>query len=497
MKFYSLEKLSVYNPMILEPVSRTLALPKSAKKFGIHPISDNLFVFRSGSMEIFFNKQREEAAEKTLSVLVKKPDIAHRVHRELIKNSLEMKKECDRISKQNLSKLKQRQILKEYKILENLQFKVHSGRCLGWLLETKFEILSRYLFSEIKKIIDKKKLNLNPTLAFSSLVEPTRKTLAFEEKTELLKIAKRIKSQEDLERITPKDEIYKKLNSHLKKYFYISYGQEGPGLTMNDVLLELKSVLRQKEKPDLLLKNLQRELTLASKKKREIMKKLRPPKKLCEMIKIASDISYTKLFTKYYQFYLHSCLDKILREAGKRFIISLPQMRFLLPQELKALLSGKRINRNELNERRIFSVFYRGAKDFVFVFGRSAEKFLKKFEIQEEKMEIKEVKEIKGQIAYLGRAQGKVKIVNKSEEMSKMEEGDVLVSEMTVPEIITAMKKAAAIVTDEGGITCHAAIVSRELKIPCLIGTKIATKVLRDGQLVEVDATKGLLRLLE
>ena len=59
------------------------------------------------------------------------------------------------------------------------------------------------------------------------------------------------------------------------------------------------------------------------------------------------------------------------------------------------------------------------------------------------------------------------------------------------------MKKASAIVTDEGGVTCHAAIVSRELKIPCIIGTKIATKVLKDGQLVEVNANHGWVKIIK
>jgi pyruvate,water dikinase len=62
---------------------------------------------------------------------------------------------------------------------------------------------------------------------------------------------------------------------------------------------------------------------------------------------------------------------------------------------------------------------------------------------------------------------------------------------MTSPDFIPILKKVSAIITDEGGITCHAAIVSRELKIPCIVGTKIATKVLKDGDVVEVDAQKG------
>ncbi len=65
---------------------------------------------------------------------------------------------------------------------------------------------------------------------------------------------------------------------------------------------------------------------------------------------------------------------------------------------------------------------------------------------------------------------------------------------MTHPEFLSLMKQASAIVTDEGGVTCHAAIVARELGIPCVIGTKMATKVLKDGDEVEVDADKGIVK---
>lgn len=68
---------------------------------------------------------------------------------------------------------------------------------------------------------------------------------------------------------------------------------------------------------------------------------------------------------------------------------------------------------------------------------------------------------------------------------------------MTTPDFVPIMKRASAFVTDEGGITCHAAIVSREMKKPCIIGTKIATQVLKDGDLVEVDADKGVVKILE
>ncbi|GAG36014.1 unnamed protein product, partial [marine sediment metagenome] len=72
-----------------------------------------------------------------------------------------------------------------------------------------------------------------------------------------------------------------------------------------------------------------------------------------------------------------------------------------------------------------------------------------------------------------------------------------LVTPMTNPSFVPAMQKAKAILTDQGGLLCHAAIMSRELDIPCVIGTKIATKVLKDGDLVEVDADKGVIRIIK
>ncbi|MFA6099944.1 MAG: PEP-utilizing enzyme [Patescibacteria group bacterium] len=81
--------------------------------------------------------------------------------------------------------------------------------------------------------------------------------------------------------------------------------------------------------------------------------------------------------------------------------------------------------------------------------------------------------------------------------MVNMTQGDVLVASMTRPEMLPAMKKASAIVTDEGGVTCHAAIVSRELNIPCVIGTKIATTMIKDGDRVEVNATQGIVRIIK
>jgi pyruvate,water dikinase len=99
---------------------------------------------------------------------------------------------------------------------------------------------------------------------------------------------------------------------------------------------------------------------------------------------------------------------------------------------------------------------------------------------------------IRGQGASPGVAGGKVTLVTSMKDVGKVQAGDIMVTKMTNPDMVPAMRKVAAIVTDEGGMTCHAAIVSRELGTPAVVGTKTATMVLKEGQLVTVDGEKGL-----
>ena len=106
-------------------------------------------------------------------------------------------------------------------------------------------------------------------------------------------------------------------------------------------------------------------------------------------------------------------------------------------------------------------------------------------------------KELKGQVAFKGKAKGIVRILRRKDQVDELKEGEIIVSPMTTPDFLAAMKKASAFVTDEGGVTCHAAIVAREFGKPCIIGTKVATKVLKDGDLVEVDANKGIVRKIK
>ncbi|MBI3120123.1 MAG: hypothetical protein HYZ08_00745 [Candidatus Kerfeldbacteria bacterium] len=102
--------------------------------------------------------------------------------------------------------------------------------------------------------------------------------------------------------------------------------------------------------------------------------------------------------------------------------------------------------------------------------------------------------ELSGTIAYAGNVRGHARIVLNPSDVSDFQEGDILVSTMTRPEFLPLMKKAAGIVTDLGGLLCHAAIVARELRKPTIIGTENATKIFKDGDTIEIDSDRAQVR---
>lgn len=162
---------------------------------------------------------------------------------------------------------------------------------------------------------------------------------------------------------------------------------------------------------------------------------------------------------------------------------------------VEELLANRKVSNKEIQQRKKFYVLI-SKKDSTKIFtGKKAWSILKKEEFI--KQAILSQKEFKGFIAYVGNVSGKVKVVRKVTDFKNDYQNKIIVSPMTIPQFVPYLKKAKAIVTDEGGINCHAAIASREFKIPCVVGTKIAAKILKDGQLVKVDADKGVVRILK
>ena len=164
----------------------------------------------------------------------------------------------------------------------------------------------------------------------------------------------------------------------------------------------------------------------------------------------------------------------------------------LLPENLKKyikvltleeIFNLDKVNIKELEKRLDGYVYYAGK-----IYTCQLNEFLDEMGFY---IENEEQSELKGSCAFGGSVEGTVKIILKTSEFSKFNDGDILVTHMTTPKFTPILKKASGIITDEGGITCHASIIARELKIPCIIGVKSATKKLKNNMKIRMNADSG------
>lgn len=186
----------------------------------------------------------------------------------------------------------------------------------------------------------------------------------------------------------------------------------------------------------------------------------------------------------------------IYNEIAKRLYLSVKQLRNLCEHEIILALQNKIDPLKTLqNKGKVFGWgFDRAMKKRFFFTSNEAAKF---FEYLQKKVEgLQGKNENKGLCASPGKISGRVAIVTSPVNNYKVEAGDILIAEATTVDYLPAMKKAAAFVTEVGGLTCHAAVVAREFGVPCVVGLKNATKNFKDGDMVKVDANEGVIRKL-
>ncbi|TSC65188.1 MAG: pyruvate, water dikinase [Candidatus Doudnabacteria bacterium Gr01-1014_77] len=308
----------------------------------------------------------------------------------------------------------------------------------------------------------------------------------------LLSIFKKNKT-EDIAKILEKTfpSFYSKLTSHSQKYHWLQNNYaKVVYLDQRYYIEQLKNLISNKVNPSVEIKKINGDLTQVKQQKAKLIKKLKLSKELKNLISITEVFGFMQderkkyvLISNYYQ--------KLFRdEISKRTGLSKDQMDYTVYHEMSDLLLKGKVNKKALADRKAYCLCVQTLKGWEVITGPEAKRVYDRVF----KIDNKSEKLIKGQSASLGKVVGQVKIIRKTHDMENMQQGDILFASMTRPEMIVAIKKAAGIVTDEGGITCHAAIISRELNIPCIIGTKVGTQVFKDGDIVELDANNGTVR---
>src|SRR3989338_936468 len=179
-------------------------------------------------------------------------------------------------------------------------------------------------------------------------------------------------------------------------------------------------------------------------------------------------------------------IKNLLQKICHRLNIDLKEIVYLTPPEIISYLEKNETGDTSIIRQRKQGFAYLPPATLGIVTGKELEELSKNIILF-----YMNGTEVKGNPAYPGKVQGSVCIVQDLKELAKVQQGDILVCNSTTPDFVPFLRKVSAIVTDEGGILSHAAVISREMKIPAIIGTQFGTKALHDGELVEVDATNG------
>jgi len=443
-------------------------------------------IFKGYHLWFYFGEQDSyQLGEHLTNKYVNHPQFAILTNKRIVAWSDKLRSLADKLPQENLAKLSNQELWDYYKKHDEVHTKYYQW---GWLPvavdmfhNNLTERAKQYLRS-INVIEDK----VNEYLVL--LTQPRKKSLIQLEQEEFLKIADKIQKN----RGKFNSAIYSQIEKHYQKYFYVKFlwiGKDGVN-DYQDYMNELKKFLKSGNKASQIIKKLgnDRKKVLANRQK--LIKKLKINRVWQMLFNSWGDFMVTKIYRRYAQIYAIYRIQPILKEIAKRLKITIKQAKFMVTKEIGQAMLKNKINRAELKERAKFCVYY-VEKDVEEVFvGRQAKKLFS----QIKQKDLSNITEIKGQTGCVGKATGTVKIIIRFKDMVKMNKGDILVSIATDPDIVPAMKKAAAIVTEQGGVTSHAAIVSREMNIPCVIGTKIATKVFKDGDRVEVDANHGIVK---
>lgn len=375
-----------------------------------------------------------------------------------------------------------------------------------WFFYKIEEKTRNYLFQKIKNLVQRENL-------LRDLSRPQKRFVFEEEEINWLKIIIKAKNQKGLNKILqtknlgeiiyqlqhqlPK--LFQDICQHQQAYEWLNADSNLISYTLEDCLQKLKEMIYFK-KSELILKfkeltNRQKSVVKENKK---LIKQYQINNKYQKLFQLFSEYAWLRFNIRFCwtqgMYYGQKLYNEIAKKAG----ISPEDALYCLSKELvDFLIKGTKLNvRNLQKRKKQYLIWMKNYKLNLYV-GEKAKQIV--VYIQKHS-KIEKINEIKGEIGNPGKITGYVKIISYDKsllpQIETMKKGDILVAGQTRPEIIVACKKAGAIVTNEGGICSHAAVVSREFKIPCIIGTKIATDIFKDRDLVEVDANRGIIRLI-
>lgn len=327
---------------------------------------------------------------------------------------------------------------------------------------------------------------------FEILSQAKELSVIQKEKIDLLKLVKRLKA----DKLSLASKLTNKaVLKHLKKYAYMGmFYFRGRPWQKADVVKRIKDWFKADWQTELKKIQHQQKADILTDK---LIKKYKFTTYETQLIKLMKEIAYsTNYYDEVHNYYAYKS-QPLLKYLARKIGVTYKELIEINYLELINLLkSNKKASpalKRKLQDRDKDSAMICIKGKIKVIQGPEVNKFFQK-EIGQEKIANQNI--LKGQSASKGKAKGKVIIFRSVADIPKVKRGDIMVAACTVPSFVPAMEKAAAIVTEMGGLLSHAAIVSRELNIPCVVGVDNVTKILKDSDEVEVDATHGIIKKL-
>ncbi len=447
-------------------------------------------------VQIIPNKLIEEIGVKSYTDYIKNPKSLDKKRKDHKKLELELDKLWNTYLKKREGIL-EKELLKIYKKMVDLLTEwwyygaieegkgrsIEQGPVLSWAKRNKISIKDA---SEIISVLSHPK---EPSIFTNERTEFFKNCLyVFNKRTGL--------EGYPINKLLKDKKLNQKLGNYIKKYFWFkSDFYKIKKITKNSLLQDILKEIKGRSKNDILfeIQKGKDDLEKIEKQKKELLAGIKINKEDKRDIDFATKIIFWIDERKEGMMKIFYYLNSFLEDIAAKNNLNYHHLGLYGTKELEKFIeSKKKISAEEAKSRDegVFIIWEKG-KDAKIFYNKDAEElFSVATHIKEE--------ELTGQVASRGsvnKITGRIKIIlNPKKE--KFEDGCILVTSMTRVEFVPLMKKAKAIITNEGGIACHAAIVSRELGIPCIIGTKNATRVLKDGDMVEMDLEKGTIKIL-
>jgi phosphoenolpyruvate synthase/pyruvate phosphate dikinase len=419
----------------------------------------------------------------------------------------ELFSQCDLIDKADLKSLSKDDL---HNLYSNFIKAITAGPIITvqlWGIEALWDrdyIIAKFLRKAIKSEAEFQKYK-------EILSTNTGETVAFTEQKDLYKAAVKIDKPEivklfednSLEDASKKLLDFKKENgiveNHIKEYEWVNTEYISGGWSREKWLELFKKALLDSVRPKERLKEIIDNFESLNKQRSEAIAKLNPPKNVRHALGGLADLIAQRDWSK--GWFAKSLLSysKLLDEISQRIDIDyLDIFNYSYEEIFEYFINSKIVSKEELVARKEYGFIYivkNGQPEIVS--GQEDIKELIKTEgISGPFDKVEDIKEFQGLSASRGKIQGIARVLEDASKIPEFKKGEIIVTYMTTMEFTPIFRKASAVVTDEGGMSCHAAIVSREFKLPCIVGTKVATRVIKTGDKIEVDADKGIVKIL-